>query len=150
MNWMDILKMRNRDVFTGKRTDPTFYQRKFRTQMEAPKGTKTTIIETPKEVFPPFSKLELRDYERKWNNKTKDAKKDSLARRELKMLEEIGDSSRIANQKTKINRAEVFLREYPTPEKYLEWMKQANKEAQEQFDALPPEEKVERTKRVDV
>ena len=150
MNWMAILKMRNRDVFTGKRTAPTFHQRKFRTQMEVPKGTKTTMIETPKKAFLPFSKLELRSYEVTWNNKIKDAKKDSLARRELKMLEEIGDSRRIANQKLNIERAEVFLQKYPTPEKYLEWMKQQNKKAQEQFDALPPERKVERTKRVDV
>ena len=62
----------------------------------------------------------------------------------------MGDSRRIADQKAKIKSAEVFLRKYPTPEKYLEWMKQENKKAQEQFDALPPERKVERTKRVDV
>jgi|TARA_R100000479_G_scaffold7111_1_gene3082 hypothetical protein len=40
MSWFSILKLRNRDVFTGKRTDPTFYRRKFR-------GFKT---KAPKEI----------------------------------------------------------------------------------------------------
>lgn len=38
MSWFSILKLRNRDVFTGKRTDPTFYRRKFRDfKTKAPK-----------------------------------------------------------------------------------------------------------------
>ena len=44
MDWFSILKLRNRDVFTGKRTDPTFYQRKFRTQMETPKEIESEEI----------------------------------------------------------------------------------------------------------
>ena len=56
MSWFSVLKLRNRDVFTGKRTDPTFYQRKFRSQMETPKGTETKLTDLDgrkvKRVYP--------------------------------------------------------------------------------------------------
>lgn len=36
MSWVDVLKLRNREVFTGKRTDPTFQRKKFKNQMKEP------------------------------------------------------------------------------------------------------------------
>jgi hypothetical protein len=47
MSWFDVLKLRNRNVFTGERTDPTFYRRKFKEQGTIPK--ETVIGETRRE-----------------------------------------------------------------------------------------------------